>query len=45
MTRNEFSALCGEYLIDPGIALEYDAILKAVPQGTAAVRAALEQEF
>ena len=30
MTRNEFLALCGEYLIDPGMALENEAIHAAL---------------
>jgi len=30
MTRLEFMSLCGEYLIDVGIALEDDNIIKAL---------------
>lgn len=30
MTKLEFLALCGEHNIDPGIALENDAIIEAL---------------
>lgn len=30
MTRLEFIAMCGEYLVDPGIALENENIVEAL---------------
>jgi hypothetical protein len=33
MTKNEFNALCGEFGIDCGIALECDAVVEALKNG------------
>ncbi len=30
MTQNQFLALCSEHLIDPGVALENDALVQAL---------------
>ena len=45
MTKNEFAAICGEYLIDIGIALENETVCSAIANGPEAVREALEEEF
>ena len=45
MTKNEFAAICGEYLIDIGLALENETVCAAIANGPAAVRTALEEEF
>ena len=45
MTRNEFAAICGEYLIGIGIALENETVCNAIANGPEAVREALEEEF
>ena len=45
MTRNEFAVICGEYLIDIGIALESERVCDAIANGPEAVREALEEEF
>ena len=45
MTKNEFAAICGEYLIDIGIALENETVCNAIANGPEAVREALEEEF
>jgi len=33
MTRHHFMMLCGELLIDPGLALENDALCAALAEG------------
>lgn len=33
MTKNNFLALCGQYCIDPGVALESDEIIQALKSG------------
>lgn len=46
VTKNEFVALCGEYGIDPGIALEDEDVVAALQAKDAdAVRKALEENF
>ena len=45
MTKNEFAAICGEYLIDIGIALENETVCDAIASGPDAVKVALEEEF
>ena len=45
MTKNEFAAICGEYLIDPALALESERVCDAIANGPEAVREALEEEF
>ena len=46
MTRTEFQMLCGEYLIDPSIALENENICEALRQRDAEqVKHILETEF
>jgi hypothetical protein len=46
LTRNEFAAICGEFLIDPALALECDAVIRALKTGEPdAVRLALACEF
>ena len=45
MTKNEFAAICGEQLIDVGLALENDNVCAAIWLGEEAVREALEEEF
>ena len=45
MTKNEFAAICGEYLIDPALALENDNVCAAIWLGEETLREALEEEF
>ena len=45
MTKNEFAAICGEYQIDPALALESENIRAAVRLGEETLREALEEEF
>lgn len=46
MTQNEFVALCREMLIAPAIALECEAVVKALKtKDPKAVRKALEENF
>jgi hypothetical protein len=47
MTKNEFALLCGEYLIDPAIALENEKIVAALKEKkpAAEIRRLLETEF
>ena len=45
MTKNEFAAICGEYQIDPALALESENIRAAVRLGEEVLREALEEEF
>ena len=46
MTKIEFVALCGEYLIDPGLACESEAIRKALlNRDDEEVKRLLESEF
>lgn len=46
MTQNQFAALCGQYGIDPAIALENDALCDALRQRDAAkVERILREEF
>lgn len=46
MTRNEFTALCAELLIDPAIALEDEQVQQALrDRRDADVRKALEENF
>ena len=47
MTRNEFFALCEDYLIDPCIALENKNIANAlfIRASTAKVKQILKEEF
>lgn len=46
MTQIDFIALCGQYLIDPGLALENDAIREALKRGDDnKVKALLQTEF
>ena len=45
MTKNEFAAICGEYLIDPALALESENIRAAIRLGEEVLREALEEEF
>ena len=46
LTRNEFNAICSEFSIDPSIALECEAVIKALKTGNPdALRLALESEF
>lgn len=47
MTRNQFAALCGEYLIDPALALENDKIVAALREHKTEqeIRHLLETEF
>lgn len=33
MTKNNFLTLCGQYCIDPGVALESDEIIQALKSG------------
>lgn len=49
MTKLEFFALCGEFLIDPALALEnddiVDALCKSVGSDDTLVRNILENEY
>lgn len=46
MTANTFLAICGEYLIDPDIALENEAVKEALlARNDKLVRKILEEEF
>ena len=46
MTKTEFMALCGEYLIEPSLALENDNICEALRQrDNELVKQLLENEF
>lgn len=46
LTRNEFNAICAEFTIDPAIALECEAVIKALKTGSPdALRLALACEF
>ena len=45
MTKNEFAAICGEYLIDPALALESENIRAAIRLGEEMLREALEENF
>ena len=46
LTRNEFNAICSEFSIDPSIALECEAVIKALKTGNPdALRLALESEL
>jgi hypothetical protein len=46
MTRLEFLALCGEYNVDPAVALENEAVVEALRQRDAAeVERVLREEF
>lgn len=46
MTKTEFQILCGEYLIEPSMALENENICKALRQRDAEqVKQILENEF
>lgn len=46
MTANAFAALCGEFLIEPGMALESSAIVEALKANDdGRVREILKNEF
>ncbi len=46
MTKTDFLILCGEYLIDPSLALENDEICEALRQGDdVKVEALIESQF
>ncbi len=46
LTRNEFAAICGEYLITPEMALENEQVVGAIKQNDRdALKEALETEF
>ena len=46
MTKDQFAAMCGELLIDPGIALENENVVAALKTGEAdAVLHVLTTEF
>ena len=46
MTKTDFLILCGEYLIDPSLALENDDICEALRQGDdVKVEALIENQF
>ena len=46
LTRNEFNAICAEFTIDPALALECEAVIKALKTGNPdALRLALACEF
>lgn len=46
MTANEFAAICGEYLLDPALALENERVVNAVrADDIEELHKALEEEF
>lgn len=46
MTKSEFIAICGEFTIEPSLALECEAVIRALKTGEPdAVRLALACEF
>jgi len=46
MTKNEFAVICGQYLIDIGIALENENVIAAVKAGDIlALHHVLQTEF
>lgn len=46
LTKNQFAAICGEYLIDPGVALENENVVAAVKLGDVAkLHTVLKTEF
>jgi hypothetical protein len=46
LSRNEFAAICSEFSIEPALALECDAVIRALKTGEPdAVRLALACEF
>ena len=46
MTKTEFMIICGEYMIEPSLALENENIRKAIKENDGEqVKAILENEF
>ena len=45
MTKTTFMAICGEYLIDPALALENDDVREAIREGEDKLREVLQEVF
>jgi hypothetical protein len=46
LTKNEFVAICAEFTVDPAVALESEAVIRALKTGCAdAVRLAIACEM